>query len=76
MFVSSLTTTSGRLFTSLESVDLARLVFKRFGDNPEEAAAAWRRLLQNSATVEDFMSLVEHGDHTPHCEGHCQRRQE
>ena len=60
--------------TTTDSYDLARLVFKRFGHDPEAATAAWRRMLQNSATVEDFMSLVEAPTHTPNCEGSCRRK--
>jgi|GEM_PF-3569990 len=67
----SVTTTDGRLFTTLDHVDLARLVFARFGRDAEAATAAWRRLLQNSAEVEDFLALVEYKEHTPHCEGWC-----
>jgi len=68
------TTTNGDTFTNSEQCDMARLIFKRFGRDPEEAAAAWRRLLQNNATVEGFMALVESPDHTHHCEGDCQHR--
>jgi hypothetical protein len=69
------TTTDGTIFTPVDHVDLARLIYKRFGHNPEAATEAWRRMLQNSATVEDFMGLVEYGTHTPNCEGHCQIEQ-
>ena len=62
----------GTWFTTSDHYDLARLVFKRFGHEPEAAAAAWRRMLQNSATVEDFMGLVNSPTHTPNCEGNCQ----
>ena len=65
------TTTDGQPFTHMEHVDLARLVFKRFGHDPDVATAAWRRLLENGTSPLDFMRLVTHGDHTPNCEGHC-----
>lgn len=71
-----ITTTNGKPFTHVESVDMARLVFKRFGDDPEAAAAAWRRLLENGCPVADFMALVEYNEHTPHCQGHCRIRTE
>jgi hypothetical protein len=50
----TITTTSGSKFSHIESVDMARLVFKRFGCDVEAATAAWRRLLQNSCSTEDF----------------------
>jgi hypothetical protein len=66
------TTAPGReTFTTAESTDLARLVFKRFGRDPETAAAAWRRLLQNGCTVDDFLDLVHSPVHTHHCNGEC-----
>lgn len=75
MSPSTITTTDGRLFTKVESVDLARLVFKRFGHRSSAATAAWCRLLQNDTTVEDFLALVDYSEHTPHCEGDCQAHQ-
>ncbi len=68
----TITTTDRTKFVATDLYDLARLVFKRFGHNPEEATAAWRRMLQNSATVQDFMRLVNVDTHTPNCEGSCQ----
>ncbi len=67
----TITTTDRKKFTSVEHYDMARLVYKRFGHDPEAAAAAWRRMLQNSATVDDFMELVNAPCHTPHCKGWC-----
>ena len=64
-------TVDGTWFTTSDQYDMARLVFKRFGHDPESATAAWRRMLQNSATVEDFMGLVNAPTHTPNCEGNC-----
>lgn len=58
--------------SSVDDIDLARLVFKRFDCNQESAAAAWRRMLQNSDTVTVFMSLVSSETHTPNCDGFCQ----
>lgn len=68
----SSTTTNGSAFTRTESIDMARIVFKRFGHDPEAATAAWCRLLQNQASVSDFMALIESETHTAHCEGYCQ----
>ena len=70
----TITTTDRTKFVSTDQYDLARLVFKCFGHDPESATAAWRRMLQNSATVEDFMGLVNAPTHTPNCEGFCQNR--
>ena len=67
----TITTTDRKKFVAADHYDLARLVFKRFGHDPQAATSAWRRMLQNSATVEDFMGLVEASTHTPNCEGHC-----
>jgi len=51
-------TTSNEVFTGENSELMALLVYKRFGRNQETATAAWRRLLGNSATEADFMTLV------------------
>jgi len=67
----AIATTNREVFTSAESVDLARLIFKRFGRDLEAATAAWRRLLQNSCTKEDFAALLDYAEHTPHCDGYC-----
>ena len=69
----TITTTDRTKFTSTDHYDLARLIYKRFGHNAEAATAGWGRMLQNKATVEDFMSLVNAETHTPHCEGHCRQ---
>lgn len=55
----TITTTAGESFTWEEHKSLARLVYKRFGRNLEAAAAAWRRLLENSCQVSDFARLLE-----------------
>ena len=68
----TITTTDRTKFVSTDQYDLARLVFKCFGHDQKAATAAWRRMLQNSATVEDFMGLVNAPTHTPNCEGNCQ----
>ena len=67
----SIKTTAGEIFTSLEYIDLARLIFKRFG-NYEDATHAWRRLHQNNTTVAEFSALVEDQEHTSYCRGECQ----
>jgi len=64
----TITTTARETFTTAESTDMARLVFKRFGRDPEAAAAAWRRLLQNGCTVDDFLDLVHSPVHTHHAD--------
>ena len=72
--MASTTTTAGETFTNLETVDLARLIFKRFGRDLAAATEAWRRLLQNTCTESDFLALVEYVEHTQHCEGDCRHR--
>lgn len=68
-------TTDGSVFTYVQSVDLARLVWKRFGHDDDAALAAWRRMLENDCTMEDFIALVESETHTPHCDGECRAAQ-
>lgn len=55
----SITTTAGEPFTEHESRALARLVYKRWGNDLAAAAVAWRRLLQNNCSDEAFRRLVE-----------------
>ena len=55
----AVTTTSGKPFTNGEVSLLARLIYRRFGDNAFAATAAWRRLLQNDAEVDDFLTLCK-----------------
>jgi len=52
------TTTAGDLFTHHMSAQMARLVYVRFGRDAEAAAAAWRRMLQNTTTTAEFEALV------------------
>lgn len=54
-----ITTTNGEVFTHAESALLAALVLRRFGMDVLSAAAAWRRMLQNSCTDEQFRTLAE-----------------
>lgn len=65
------TTTNGETFTREEHIDLARLIYKRFGRDSEAACAAWRRLLENQCPVTDFMALVANPMHTHHCCEQC-----
>lgn len=58
MSANDIITTAGDPFKWNEHVLLARLIYKRFGNDANAAAAAWRRMLQNSATVADLMRLV------------------
>lgn len=51
-------TTAGHPFTWAEHVELARLIYKRFCEDSSAATAACRRMLENAATVGDFMRLV------------------
>jgi len=54
-----ITTTAGETFLHEESCQLAALIFKRFGRDVAIAASAWRRLLRNSCTDEQFWEMVE-----------------
>lgn len=57
----NITTTAGETFSMDDHARMAWLIFVRFGRNIEAGAAAWRRMLQNSATEEDFEELVNAG---------------
>ncbi len=56
------TTTNGQRFEDYEHRALARLVFKRFGNDKESFCAAWRRMLQNDAPDEDILKLLQNHD--------------
>lgn len=55
----TITTTARETFTDEDTRAMARLVFKRFGRDIGAATAAWRRMLQNSATESDFAKLLD-----------------
>jgi hypothetical protein len=55
----NITTTAGQTWTFEDSRELARQVFRRFGNDLGAATAAWRRMLQNSATESDFLELIQ-----------------
>ena len=57
----SVTTTARETFTTEETRQMARLVYKRFGRDLAVATLAWRRMLQNSATESDFARMVAEG---------------
>lgn len=49
---------NGETFSFDESCALARLIHKRWSRDMPAAASAWRRLFQNSTTVDEFAALV------------------
>ena len=51
-------TTKGERFTEAENFKLAKLIYKRFGNDLIEATAAWNRLLENNCSQSDFLRLV------------------
>ena len=51
-------TTNGDTFTGEESAHLAYLVAKRFGFEWASAAAAWRRMLENSCPDYQYEQLA------------------
>lgn len=51
-------TTSGEIFTAEESCALAKMIYKRYGYDVKSAAAAWRRMLQNSCPDDMFEKMV------------------
>lgn len=62
----TITTTAGEKFTRAESVQMAQLVYKRFGRDLAAATAAWNRLLQNNCTATAFAILLEEGQPKAH----------
>jgi len=52
------TTTAREVFTHCQSQQLATLLWLRFGRNDHQAAAAWRRMLENDCPTSLFMKLV------------------
>ncbi len=69
-------TTNRETFTVGESVDMARLVYKRFGRDSKAASSAWARLMQSTPDEEGYLLLVFSGDHTHHCDGYCLSQEE
>ena len=55
------TTTNGETFTYDDHCRMAVLIHIRFGRSTTSAAAAWRRMMQNSCTDSDFEAMVIHG---------------
>lgn len=53
-------TTAGETFTFEESADMARMVFKRFGNDLGAATAAWNRLMQTNCDTHQFQKLLDH----------------
>lgn len=56
----SVTLPNGGRFTRNDLIELARLIYKRWGNDNAAAAVAFRRLMQNSCSEADFMKLVLH----------------
>jgi hypothetical protein len=56
-----ITTTAGKVFTGRDSELLAALVLRRFGYDTGAAAAAWRRMLGNSCSDEQFAEMASYG---------------
>jgi len=54
----TVTTTAGESFTGEDSKQLARLIYRRLGRDMHVAANAWRRMLQNDCSDEQFSVLV------------------
>jgi hypothetical protein len=52
-------TTSGEVFTGRDTVQLAQLVYRRFGGDLYSATLAWQRLLENNTTPEQFEKLLQ-----------------
>lgn len=59
----TITTTTGTAFDIEDTQLLAMLILNRFGNDYSNAANAWRRLLQNSCSENDFRNLAGEGHH-------------
>jgi hypothetical protein len=55
------TTTNHERFSGEEHALMAALIWKRFGYDTTVAAAAWRRLLENSCGDPEFEALAQCG---------------
>jgi len=69
----SVTTTNGKTFDAEQHVELARLIYLRWGEDIEAATVAWKRLFQNGTTSNDFHRLVHYPRHTENCDGWCDK---
>lgn len=58
-----ITTTSGKPFPHEDSAKMARMVFRRFGEDLEAATAAWNRMLGTALAPEGFKELMEYRAH-------------
>lgn len=52
------TTTRGEIFTNQDTAQMAWLIYRCFGRDPQASLAAWQRLLQNNCDTVAFMALV------------------
>lgn len=57
----SIKTTCGQEFTHADHCKMARLIYRRFGFDLFAAAAAWRRMLQNSCSDTQFHEMAQKG---------------
>jgi len=53
-------TPAGELWTMAEARQLAQLIHKRLGQDLHTSAAAWRQLLGNTCTADQFAALLLH----------------
>ena len=67
----NITTTNKKVFRTTQSIEMARLVFLRFGEDLPSATKAWNRLLENNCSEEQFAELVFSLTHTENCQGWC-----
>jgi hypothetical protein len=61
----TITTTIGTAFDIEDTQLLAMLILNRFGNDYSNAAKAWRRLLQNSCSENDFRILAGENHQRP-----------
>lgn len=57
----SVTTVANEVFSGEDHAILANMIWRRWGRDYQAAHAAWKRLFQNSCTLEDFVRLVDAG---------------
>jgi len=54
----SVRTTSGEIFSTMDQIALARLVWRRFGKDFASANVAWGRMLETSVSRNGFERLI------------------
>lgn len=57
--MSDIKTINGEIFSHEKSCELAYLIYERFGKDLDSAHSAWRRLLQNNCSKNQYNDLIK-----------------